>query len=258
VTRLRDVRETVKVVKPPDYQERYREYLAASDEKPVLASALAPLLRAGTVLDVGAGTGDIPELLGVDPAAYTAVECLPDSVAQLRRKGYTVIEGLFPCPVGGPYATVLLSYCLYGPAQCEILIDAAWKAVAPGGRLIAITFRDHLDDYNGLLHRVGHTNRGGQDRHHTFLTDTFGSLGGAVTTYRWRSHLHSPDLAVLADLVSFMATNSNVGTLQRRAEIRAGIMAEQEYVEQYRTGDGGYRLPMYHHAFAVAKPDVSG
>ncbi|MET8277960.1 hypothetical protein [Micromonospora sp. NPDC005174] len=251
-----ELRQTVKVVKPVDFQDRYREYLEASDEKPVLAAGLAPLLRRGSLLDIGAGSGDVPDLLDVDQETYTAVECQPEFVRLLRDKGYRVIDDLFPCQVGGPFTNVLLCYCLYGREQCELLIHAGWAAVAPSGQLLAVTFRDHLDEYNSLLHRVGHTNRGGLDVHYNFLTTTFASLG-VLTTHVWTSYIYSRDLAELAGIVSFMATNSNVGTLQRRAEIYAGIMAERRYVdERFRTVAGDYRLPVHHHVFVVAK-DVS-
>src|SRR5687767_11602322 len=99
-----EVRQAVAVTKPPDYHDRYREFLTVTDEKEVLAAALSTVLQPGTMLDIGAGGGQIPDLLRVDDTAYTAVECLPEFVEQLRHRGYRVIEDLFPCPVGGPYA----------------------------------------------------------------------------------------------------------------------------------------------------------
>jgi SAM-dependent methyltransferase len=244
---------SVVVVKPPDYIDRYQEFLDSTDEKDVIAAALSPLLKPGSIVDIGAGTGDLAARLQVDKASYTAIEQHPEFATLLRGRGYQVIEELFPCIVPNGYDNVLLCYCLYGRKQCEIMIDSAWQIVDPGGRLIAVTFRDYLDDYNRLLHRIGHTRRGRADQHFDFLRDKFASLG-SVEISATTSHIDAPDVGALAAILSFMATNSKVGTIERRNEICRGILAEQSYIdERYRVESGRYLFPVNHFIFVTSR-----
>ncbi|GHF37038.1 hypothetical protein [Streptomyces griseosporeus] len=247
-------RGNIVVAKPPDYFEQYRRFVAAGDEKEVVARSLAELLGPGSILDVGAGCGDIPEILELGKRDYTAVECHVQCVEALRAKGLTVIEGLFPCSLSRRYGNILLCYCLYGGRfQCEAILDAAWEALAVGGRIIVVTFRDCLDDYNRLLHRIGHTLRGSSDRYFAMLLGKMESLAPVALDVA-HSSLYSGDLGELADILSFMATNSNTGTVQRRQELREMIMAERRYLDQlYRTDSGSYRFPILHHILVMAK-----
>ena len=247
-----ETHKDVIVRKPPDYHDRYREFLAVTNEKAVIAKAVSPLLLPGTILDIGAGTGDVPDLMRVDVKCYTALECQPQFVELLRCKGYEVIEGLFPCEVQRSYANVLLCHCLSGSrAQCRILISSAWKVLARPGRLIIVTFRDNADDYNELLHRIGHNARSTIDTRFNFITEMLTALG-KTRSYMSTSYIYANNLFQLASTLSFMATNSNAGTLERRAEVLAGIMAHQAYIdERYRTSSGLYEFPISHSIFSV-------
>ncbi|MBO7936731.1 hypothetical protein [Streptomyces sp. CAI-85] len=242
------------VVKPPDYYEQYRKFVEAGDEKEVVAGVLGPLLGPGSILDVGAGCGDIPEILGLRTRDYTAIECHVQCVEVLRAKSLNVIEATFPCNLTRRYDNILLCYCLYGGRfQCEAILDAAWGALEEGGRIIVVTFRDHLDDYNRLLHRIGHTLRGHGDRYFAMILRKLESLA-PVTRDVAHSSLYGRDLGELADVLSFMATNSNAGTVQRRGEIRETILAERPYLDGlYRTESGAYRFPIVHHVLVITK-----
>jgi SAM-dependent methyltransferase len=251
--RIQDI-VRIRAIKPPDYHDRYPEFLSATDEKAVLAKALLPVISQGSVVDIGAGSGEIPDLMGIDPSRYLAVEYQPTFVAALRHKGYKVIEGLFPCAVGGPHDNVVLSYCLAGDLrQCRIMLESAWTAVASGGRLLAVTFGDELDDYNALMHRVGHTTRDGSGERIPNLIRILTPLGPPTWT-RVTSHVFSDSFDCLAAVLSFMATNSNVGTVERRAELRNAIASERQYLDRFYLGrDGVYRFPIEHHLLMVQK-----
>lgn len=230
-----------------------REFLAVSDEKSVLAEVLLEFLVDGTILDVGAGTGEIPTLMKVDPQSYTAVECLDESVEELRRRGFSVIHDLFPCDVGGLFDNVLLSYCLYAAEQTRVMIEGAWRATAPGGRLVGVTFSDAMDPYNVLLHRIGHTARRGDGSHFRMVKGLFSKYGKLEHT-TLISHLYCETFEDLADTISFMATNANSGTLEWRAVLRDRLEHQREYLdERYLTRRGTYEFPIEHHLLVVDK-----
>jgi hypothetical protein len=244
----------IRAAKPPDYHDRYPEFLSATNEKAVLAETLLQAMVQGSILDIGAGSGEIPDLMGVDPNQYLAVECQPTFAATLRRKGYNVIEGLFPCDVGSPRDNVVLSYCLAGDLrQCRIMLEWAWAAVASGGRLMVVTFGDALDDYNTLMHRIGHTTRDGSGKRIPALIRILDTMGSSTWT-RATSHVFSDTFDRLVAVLSFVATNSNVGTLERRAELRNAIASERRHLDRYYLGrDGVYHFPIEHHLLMVQK-----
>jgi SAM-dependent methyltransferase len=244
----------VRVTKPHDYHDRYPEFLRATDEKAVLAEALLQAMGPGSVLDIGAGSGEIPDLMGIEPSRYVAVEYQPTFAAALRRKGYRVIEGLFPCAIGRPRDNVVLSYCLAGDLQqCRIMLESAWTAVAPGGRLLVVTFGDELDDYNALMHRIGHTTRDGSGERIPNLIRILDPMGRPTWT-RVTSHVSSDTSDRLAAVLSFIATNSNIGTVERREELRNAIASERKRLDRfYLDRDGVYRFPIEHHLLMVQK-----
>jgi hypothetical protein len=246
-----EVQAIVTVTKPPDYFLRYQEFVRATDEKRIIAAEVSDFLRPGTILDIGAGTGEIPDWLGVDRDLYTAIECQPESATCLRHKGYRVIEDLFPCPVPANYDNVLLLHCLYGPEQCHIMVNAAWTLVAADGRLVAVTFRDTLDEYNTLLHRVGHTLRGATDSRFRLLIRTFTVLG-RLRVRRLRSYLRAGSVRELANLLSFMATNGSVGSVAHRDDVRRRLMSQEAYLRaRSQTDRGDFAFPIDHYLFVV-------
>lgn len=106
-------------------------------------SALAP--RPGALLwDVGCGSGSVGiEWMLRHPACRTvAVEARPDRAARARKNaaalgvpGLRVVEGRAPDALAGlpPPDAVFLG----GGAHIPGVIDAAWAALPPGGRLVA-------------------------------------------------------------------------------------------------------------------------
>lgn len=249
----------LRATKPTDYHDRYQEFLSATDEKLVLAEALLSMLGQGSVADIGAGSGEIPVLMGIDPNRYVAVEYQPKFVATLRRKGYYVIEGLFPCAIDGPHDNVVLSYCLAGDLkQCRIMLESAWTEVASSGRLLAVTFGDALDDYNALMHRIGHATRDGSGERIPNLIRILDPLG-TLTWTQVRSNVFSDTVDHLAAVLSFIATNSNVATLERRVELRNAILRERQHLDRLYLGrDGVYRFPIGHHLLMVHKVEGEG
>jgi len=252
-----DIYEKVAVTKPSDYVDKYQEFLATTDEKKVIAQAIGSLLLPGTVLDIGAGTGDIPDILGIELSHYTAIEQNRDFVKLLRDKGYKVIDKLFPYDAPETYNNVLMSYVLYHIEQCEAMIGTAWDLVSDEGQLTVVTYRDNKDDYNNLLHRIGYTRRVNTDVRFNWLREKFASLG-RISLQMARSYIYSPNICGLAASISFVATNTCIGTPELRVDLYKRILYEQAYIdESYKNDDGSYRFPMDHYIFAIRKVTLS-
>jgi len=245
-------RALVEVRKPIDYVDRYQEFLESTDEKQIIAQAVGHVLSDGSILDIGAGTGDITDMLRLDKDRYTALEQRPEFVTQLREKGYQVIDRLFPCFVPKKYDNVLMSYILHSKEQCEVMINPAWEVVDDGGQLIVVTFRDNDDDYNQLLHATGHTRRVTTDSRFNYLQEKFASLG-ELTVSHTTSHIYSNSAEKLAHSLSFVATNTVVGTPELRQELFYRMISDEILLEPYKEENGEYRFPMEHYVFTTYK-----
>ena len=248
-----DVYDLVEVRKPADYPVAYAGFLAVTDEKARIAEALKPLVLPGTLVDIGAGSGEIIDDLELDPANYTAIEQRAEFAAILREKGLDVIEELFPVSLPQTFNNVLMSYVLYGRDQCDVMIDPAWDLVSEDGQLLVVTYRDNNDDYSKILHRVGHTRRVNTDVRFDFLEERLAALGTLYIEHV-RSHIFSEELQGLATALGFLASNTPVGTVEDRLRIRDNIIQEDDYLrEHYLDENGTFAFPIDHYIFRVVK-----
>jgi SAM-dependent methyltransferase len=116
---------------------------ASPAERAAWNAALHRLLPSppSRVLDVGAGTGFLSLLCGQLGHRVTALDLSTGMLARLRaaaeRDGLTVevVEGEAGSPPPGPFQAVVERHLLWTlPDPAAAL--AAWRAVAPGGRLV--------------------------------------------------------------------------------------------------------------------------
>lgn len=130
-----------------------------------LARAALQLLEPGEVLDVGAGTGVLAELLAPRARRYVCVDADPRaiSVARERLQGHANVEVLqadmhtldFP---DSRFDLVLLMHTLtYSDEPAGALAEAA-RVLRPGGRLLATTLNQHR--HRDAIETYGHANLG--------------------------------------------------------------------------------------------------
>ncbi len=128
-----------------DYDNSPSHYPRRPQEQAAWAAALRRLLPdpPTSVLDVGAGTGFLSLLLAGQGYQVTALDLSPSMLGRLRAKAaeaglpIETIEADAADPPRGPFAAVVerhLLWTLPDPGRAV----AAWHAVAPGGRLVAI------------------------------------------------------------------------------------------------------------------------
>ena len=140
------------------YSSDFEKYLSHTNEKAILRDVLLNYISdwgVGSVLDIGAGNGDLSVPLSENVGEYVAVEPKPNFVSMLKRKNINVIDKMFPCEVGGSYDLILCSHSVpYEKEDFEPFLQEAWKRVNDGGHLVMITYAGSKDDWNTLLERL--------------------------------------------------------------------------------------------------------
>lgn len=235
--------------RPDGYAERFRAFLRATDEKKVLGAAVSDRLGEGSVLEIGAGSGAIAEHLTIDPTRYVGVEQHPELIAELRGKGFRAIEGYFPeaCDATS-YANILMVYVLE-QVGWEPLLSAACERLAPGGRLVIVTYGDRESDYTRMLAAAGRE-RSLPDVRLPAIEQAL-SAHGATSMAQVRSHIYGTRDELAAHL-SFVATDNPHGTVERRDELCERLRSSS-ILEPYRRGDDSYAFPLEHYVFCCER-----
>jgi len=129
------------------YRKAFALFLAHTDEKEALLGHLTRSFgyrKTSSILDIGAGGGELAIPLSRAVARYVAIEQREDYCGVLRKAHVEVVKGVFPpLPIPGDFDLVLASHVLPHTMElCEPFVSAAWALVAPGGRLTVITYSD--------------------------------------------------------------------------------------------------------------------
>lgn len=142
-----------------EYTKAFRAFLDHTTEKRDLFVALRRRIkaaRARSLLDIGAGNGDLAIPLRALVTTYLAIEPKPDFAAKLRASGINVINSSFPCNFHGRFDVALASHVVpWETDESEAFLTAAWDRVSLGGRFIMITYDEEVSDWGKLLQASG-------------------------------------------------------------------------------------------------------
>jgi len=117
-----------------------------------LAEALLKIMATGTVADLGSGEGTLSQLLAQRAERVIAIDLAPKMVefgsALARRHGIDNLEFRVGDIEDPPLADAevdlaLLSQALHHAAQPQRALDAAFRALKPGGRLVVLDLLQH-------------------------------------------------------------------------------------------------------------------
>lgn len=188
------------------YSNSFRAFLDHTDEKPVLLEALKERLaryRPHSLLDIGAGSGDLALPLAQVVPEYFALESKPDYVRLLKARGLRVFNEAFPTQLNSQYDTVLLSHVLPWSKEKYIpFLEAAWQAVTPKGHLLVITYDDEESEWQRFLSSCGFSPLGTFGR----LTDIQRQLSarGVCEVERITTHVRTDTLDEMIEALAFV------------------------------------------------------
>ncbi|MCX6751108.1 MAG: methyltransferase domain-containing protein [Candidatus Pacearchaeota archaeon] len=142
-----------------NYEEDFSFYLKFTNEKRVLAQEIINLfkkLKVKSVLDIGAGNGDLSSLLVKKVEKYITIEPQKEFAKLLRDKEISVIEKTFPCYTGEEqYDFILCSHSLPSLRRdYEPFLKEAFEKLKKDGNLLLITYIGKDNDWGNLLRDI--------------------------------------------------------------------------------------------------------
>lgn len=225
-----------------------------SNEKQVYVATFIEYIdgyEAASLLDIGAGNGELAVPISEHVDRYVAVERNPQYAAMLRAAGKTVVEQLFPTEIEGEYDLVVMSHVIsHILGNHTAFVPAAWDLVKPDGHLLIVTNQDVEEgDWSRLLDAIqlGYPKQS-IDR----LMELISSLQerGETDIQRVSSVLRTENVDQMIDAMAFLAASGGRAHHGRFME-RAGLVA-QILQARYHTEDG-FSFPFIHPFISTRK-----
>jgi SAM-dependent methyltransferase len=127
-----------------EYVASFSDFLAVTNEKDVLADALIRHLRANhasSLLDVGAGSGELGRKLADVIPSYLAVEARPEYLRRLRDLGLDATRGTWPIQLDRTFDAVLMSHVLGPHHDLREMLRSALRCLEQDGVLLLVLHR---------------------------------------------------------------------------------------------------------------------
>ncbi len=233
-----------------DYDAAFVAFLLFTNQKPELCAEIAKRIRgrgATSLLDIGAGAGELAVPLSSLVRRYCAVEHKGIYAALLRARGLHVIESSFPVAIDSLFDFVLISHVLpRQPVEYEPFLQSAWSVVAPGGALLGVLHNDVPSEWYDLITACG-LSPGRRASSLEKLSSYFSTLGpttvDTITT--------TVSTASRRGIVSALSFVYGAGKREKIREFEERSSLILQYLDaRYRNGEE-YCFP-FHHIFLQA------
>jgi SAM-dependent methyltransferase len=206
---------------PTLYSSLFEKFLRHTNEKEVLARGLNKIIHAhgvGSLLDIGAGNGELAKRIAPLVHDYTAVESDPEHIQGLLNHGLSVHPHRFPCqlPRKGTYDMALAAYVIMETfsEQAEFIRQAI-QCVRPDGIFVMVMYCNSDDGrWSQLLQNLD-LQRDKLDA--TVFAKLMASYvpGRRVTEERVQSRLSCTSREELLECLAFAFGNGNHISQQR-------------------------------------------
>lgn len=239
--------------KTDTYRHAFEAFLRHTDEKQVLIRHLEHVITVSacsSVLDIGAGRGDIAAVLCKRVQRYVCVEQNAAFVAELRGRGLQVQVGTFPCEAPGTYDLVFASHATpWAAKEYEQFIDAAIQLVASRGKMIVITYDDEQGVWNDFRRtcdlRFKNETRGRLRRFEATLR-----MRGVFKKKNIRTELRTKTLDEMREALSFVYSDGDTASVAEfMRNSRVGEVLDLEFRDHAKHE---YVFPFEHIALEVA------
>ena len=236
------------------YRRSFKAFLKHTNEKRVLVDYLKDLIfvsGADSLLDIGAGRGDIAIPLSRMVREYVCIEQNAGYAERLRAHGLTVGEGTFPLSVQGTYDIVLSSHSVPRDADtCSRFVDAAARLVARRGVLAVITINDGSSIWDDFRRECGLSYRHEVRDRLALLEAKLRSLGSCRKRVI-RTDVRTKELDEMRAALAFVYSNGDGTDIE--------VFMQNPHVDGMlnlgflKSETGEYVFPFDHYAFEVTR-----
>ena len=239
------------------FYEGFESLQQHSDEKQVYTSRFIEYIEryeADSLLDIGAGDGEVALPISEHVTNYVAIERNPNYATLLRAGGKTVIEQLFPGDAKiegeGEYDLVLMSHIIsHITGNHRVLLPPAWESVKPGGHLLIATTRlSEQDDWSRLLDSLGLGYSEGSIATANELMENL-QLRGETEVQKVTTHLKTGDVSQMIKAMSFLAASGGKTHHDRFMQKAERL---ERILDDYRTEEG-FSFPFTHPFISTKK-----
>jgi SAM-dependent methyltransferase len=238
------------------YADAFDTFLASTDEKEVLAAELGRQIRrhgSRSLLDIGAGSGQLGALLAPLVDDYLAVEVRKSYASQLQARGLRVQTARWPCLLDQRFDAVLMSYVLTFDDDLRAMIEPAVEALTPDGMLLLVLHDVNDSDWGQLLDilEIPYLAESELPRRTTKIMRD--ELGLNVSLSYATSFARTEHVSDMVDALRFVVA---AGIQERLAPFEAKHAAIVTLLEsRYQKPDGSFEFP-FRHLVATAARDT--
>ncbi|MEN9337748.1 MAG: hypothetical protein RIQ41_62 [Candidatus Parcubacteria bacterium] len=235
------------------YKNDFEIFMSHTDEKKILLEEITKEIQkidAGSLLDIGAGNGELALPLSKKVEQYVAVESKTTFVSLLKEGGLRVIEGRFPVDVPGTFDVVLSSHSLsYTEENHRPFLSRAWELVSPQGILLLVSYRGEDDDWNKLLEYINEQQFDKNIHGYQSILSILESYG-TVSIRKVITHVTTNKLEDMVNALSFVFGN---GIPENKLQFLKHKSELEDYLSSKYLDQNKYSFPFQHFFISVQK-----
>jgi len=237
------------------YRISFENFLRCTNEKEILLASMSDYikkLKIKSLLDIGAGNGDIAIPLSRMVDSYMAVEKNENFVKKLSSKKINVIKANFPeekFKLKKKFDLVLCSYVIPHNKDFKKFISEAWEYINSGGHLLIITHSRSRDECGKFFKKIKFKNFWDNPSFFPRLINYLKILG-KVSVKEVMSTIRSVDLHEFFSALAFIASGGESDKeklfYKKKEEIEKVI--KRDYKKEI------YEFPLKHYFILCNKP----
>jgi SAM-dependent methyltransferase len=235
------------------YVSAFAAFLAATDEKDVLAEALQGELQrqhVQSLLDVGAGSGELGVALSPLVTRYLAIESRDDHVQQLKRLRLNVLHASWPIELEDLFDAVLMSHVLATAPNVAPMLVAALDVLKQRGRLLVVLHAVEGSEWERLAAQLALPHFVRPDLR-AVVQDVATRYGARVESLGLKTHVRSREVSQFEKALSFVASADDPALAIR---FRERLRESDAAYKCYRTADGEFRFVFDHVLMSIGRP----